>query len=159
MLNSLRVVSKSPAFVQRTSGTFIWESTAPNFIDGKSAGYALNHTALQSSGTWDDRDFVDDFLSVGRLTLVARDPLSSSPIDLSLFCFNNYTCALVILLLGCVLQEVPTVRFLYSCFADFLTTPSRRVKDIWTLGRDCSNQTFALKCMFRLVLKRHSTGE
>jgi NACHT domain len=155
--------------VRRARGLFMWASTASKFIDkhdpkksleillkedknsgAESALDALYRTALESSGKWDDSDFVDDFCSILGIILVARNPLSHSDIDGLLGPDNPQPSKHTISLLACVLGQSPTVRVLHPSFADFLMDRERCGRDMWHIDRDTHNLHLAVICLKRL---------
>jgi hypothetical protein len=156
--------------VQRASGLFVWASTASKFIDGydprkrldiilsgdvasgaEAALDALYKTALDSVGYWDDEDFVADFREILGTILFAREPLSSTAIDVLLHLPNDRPSMHTISLgLSCLLQQSPTVRVLHPSFADFLTTKERCGRDIWFFDQSTYHHHLACRCMDRL---------
>jgi hypothetical protein len=163
--------------VRRACGLFVWASTASEFIvDGhdpqkrleillkedatsgtESALDSLYRTALESSGKWDDADFVDDFRSILGIILVARNPLPHDAIDGLLGPNKPRPSMRTISLLACVLGQSPTVRVLHPSFADFLMDQGRCGRDVWYIDRDLHNFRLAVKCLERLdrALKRN----
>jgi len=154
---------------ERASGLFVWASTAAEFMDGhdpsrrmntilqgdigSGAEYALDalyRTALKSAGNWEDSDFIFDFKEVIGMILVARHPLSSTAIDLLLHLPGDRPSSHTIAQLGCLLQQQPAVRFLHPSFADFLSTRSRCVRDLWYFNHTLHNHAFAMRCLCRL---------
>jgi hypothetical protein len=140
--------------VLRASGLFVWASTACEFINGhapkkrldivlrdetaSSAEAALDilyTTALESTGRWDDDDFVEEFQDIMGTVIIAFQPLSSSAIDTLLQRPEDTPSMHTISLLGCLLQPSPTVRVLHPSFADFLMTAERCRRDIWYVDR------------------------
>ena len=159
--------------IVRASGLFAWASTAMEFINGydprvrlgiilrghatsgaQSALDALYTTALESSGLWDDNDFVADFTAIIGLVLVARRPLSTASIDALLRLPRS--CLHMVSQLGCVLQQ-PVVRALHPSFADFLLNRSRCGRDVWFFDPSVHNRTLAIRCLDHLaeVLKKN----
>jgi hypothetical protein len=154
---------------RRASGLFVWAATASEFIEGhdpvvrleillngdatsgaESALDALYRTALESVGSWNDKEFVEDFRSILGIILVARNPLSHNAID-NLFGTDKYRPSLhTISRLACVLAQTPTVRILHPSFADFLTNRGRCGRDIWYIDRNFHNRRVAVKCLERL---------
>jgi hypothetical protein len=162
--------------VQRASGLFVWASTACEFInghdprrrldiilkgEGKSSAQvaldALYKTALEAIDVWDDEDFVADFRDIFGIILVARLPLSCSAVD-ELLSLADYRPSMhTISLLGCVLQQNPTIRVLHLSFADFLMTWDRCGRDIWFFDPTINHRCLAFRCLDRMdaVLKRN----
>ena len=126
----------------------------------KSALDTLYRTALESSGKWDDTDFVDDFRSILGVILVARNPLPDSAIDSLLGPDSLRPSMHTISSLACVLQPSPTVRVLHPSFADFLMDRERCGRDIWYIDKDLHNHLLAVRCLERLdgALKRNICG-
>ena len=162
--------------VQRASGLFIWASTALEFIDGhdprrrldvilrekvaSSAEAALDtlyKTALESIGLWNDEDFITYFHAILGVVLVTCQPPSSTGIDASLSLPKGWPSMHTISLLGCVLQQKPTVRALHPSFNDFLTTERRCGRDIWFFDQSIYHRYLALRCLDRMdaVLQRN----
>jgi hypothetical protein len=161
--------------IVRASGLFAWASTAMEFVDGydprsrldtilrgekasgaQSALDVLYKTALESSGMWDDEDFIADFTDVIGLVLVARRPLSTAAIDALLRLPGHRPSLHIVSHLGCVLQK-PIVRVLHPSFADFLSNRSRCGRDIWFFDTSVHNRHLAEHCLDRLteVLKEN----
>ena len=155
--------------VQRASGLFIWAATALEFINGhdprKRVGVILNGdvacdaeagldalygTALESAGRWDDEDFVADFQNILGVILLAREPLSSDAIDALLHMPEDRPSIHTTSLLGCILQQGPTVRVLHPSFADFLTTKDRCRRDKWYFDRSTCHRRLAFLCLDRM---------
>jgi WD40 repeat protein len=155
--------------VQRASGLFVWASTACEFINGydpkrrldvilrgqvksgaQAALDALYRTALNSINRWDDEDFVSDFRDVMGIILVARLPLSSSAIDALLHIPDDRPSGHLISLLGCVLQQNPTIRVLHPSFVDFLMEKERCGRDIWFFDHETYHRLLALRCLGRM---------
>jgi hypothetical protein len=163
--------------VQRASGLFVWASTACEFINAhdprrrldvilredvasgaESALDALYTAALKSVGSWDDEDFVADFRCIMGIILMARQPLSSTSIDVLLNLHEDTRPSMhTISLLGCVLQQSPTVRVLHPSFADFLMAKERCGQDFWFFDRSTYHRCLAFQCLERMdtVLKRN----
>jgi hypothetical protein len=155
--------------VQRASGLFVWASTASTFIDGhdprkrldiilngdvasgaEAALDALYKTALESVGYWDDEDFMTDFRTILGIIFLAREPLSSPAIDALLHLPEDRPCMNTISLLGCLLQQSPTVRVLHPSFADFLTTKKRCGRDTWFFDQSVYHRRLACLCLDRM---------
>jgi energy-coupling factor transporter ATP-binding protein EcfA2 len=162
--------------VQRASGLFVWAFTACEFMNGHSptrrldlilSGEAasgaeialdvLYATALESVGIWDDEDFVVDFRRIMGIILVARQPLSSGCIDALSGWDEHWPSMHTISLLGCVLQQYPTVRVLHPSFADFLMTEGRCRRDTWFFNPPVYHRLIAFQCLDHMdtVLKRN----
>jgi NACHT domain len=162
--------------IQRASGLFVWASTASKFINAhdprrrldivlrgdvasgaEGALDALYKTALESIGLWEDEDFVSDFRAILGIILVARQPLSSSAIDMLLLLPEHRPSMHTISLLGCVLQQNPSVRVLHPSFADFLVAQERCGRDIWFFDRSTYHRHLAFRCLDRMdsVLQRN----
>jgi hypothetical protein len=154
---------------RRASGLFIWASTASDFIDrhdpvrrmemllkkkttsgAESALDALYTTALDSAGSWDDKDFVDDFRSILGIILVVRNPLSNSAIDSLLGTEKRLPSLHTISRLACVLAQSPAVRILHPSFADFLMDRERCGRDVWYIDSTIHHLRIATKCLERL---------
>jgi hypothetical protein len=154
--------------IKRASGLFVWASTAMEFINGydprgrlntvlkgeatsgaQAALDALYKTALESSGLWDDDEFVEDFTAIVGLILVARRPLSTTAIDVLLCLPGGRPCKYIISYLGCVLQQ-PIVRVLHPSFADFLLDRSRCGRDAWFFDSPVHHQDLAMRCLDHL---------
>ena len=152
--------------VQRASGLFVWASTASAFIGGheprrrldiilggqtasgaQDALDALYKTALCSIGLWDDSDFISDFRAILGIILVARQPLSSTAIDALLQLPENRPSIYTISLLGCVLQQNPTVRVLHPSFGDFLMTAKRCEREMWFFEQSLHHRHLAFRCL------------
>ena len=152
----------------RASGLFVWASTASDFIDGydplKRMNIVLNgavtsgamnaldvlyRTAMWSSENWEDGDFVEDFTAIMGLVLVVQHPLSSTAID-HLLGKPRRPCSYTISHLGCLIQQMPTVRPLHPSFADFLTSRSRCGRDIWFFDRNPCKLKLVILCLRRL---------
>jgi len=155
--------------VQRASGLFVWASTASEFINGhnpnkrldillrgdvesgaETALDALYKTALLSVGQWDDEDFVTDFRNIIGIILVARQPIISATIDALLRLPDERPSMHTISLLGCVLQQRPTVRVLHPSFADFLMTKGRCKREAWFFDQSAYNKCLAFQCLDRM---------
>jgi len=155
--------------VQQASGLFAWASTASKFIDGydprkrldiilnggvassaEAALDALYKTALDSVGLWDDEDFVADFREIMGTILLTRKPLSSAAINALLHLPEDRPSTHTISLLGCLLQQSPTVRVLHPSFADFLTTKERCGRDIWFFDQSTNHHHIARRCIDQL---------
>lgn len=162
--------------VERTSGLFVWASTASKFIDGHeprkrlevvlqgdtghSAGTALDalyKTALDAIDRWNDEDFIADFRDILGVILIARQPLSTSAIDALLHLPVDRPSTYTISLLRCILQQKPSVRVLHPSFADFLMTKQRCGREIWFFDRFTYNRCLAFRCLDRMdaVLKHN----
>jgi hypothetical protein len=162
--------------IQRASGLFMWASTASDFINGhapkkrldiilrgetatgaEAALDALYMTALESAGSWEDEDFVEDFRHIVGTILVVREPLSEKAIDALLHLPKDRPSIHTISCLGCVLHQKPTVRVLHPSFADFLMTRSRCRRDIWFFDQNVYRRHLILRCLERMdaVLKRN----
>jgi hypothetical protein len=96
---------------------------------------ALYETAFEYIGLWDDEDFVSDFRAILGIIPVAREPLSSSAVDVLLLLPEHRPSMHIISLLRCVLQQNRTVHVLHPSFADFLMTQERCGRDIWSFDR------------------------
>lgn len=118
---------------------------------------ALYRTALESAGSWDDREFVADFTAMMGLVLVAQHPLSCTAIDHLLGLPSGRPSIHTTSHLGCVLQQKPTVRVLHPSFADFLLTRSRCSRDDWFFDQTTHNRILAIQCIRHLdnVLKQN----
>ena len=155
--------------VEQASGLFIWASTVCEFINGydpterlevilraevtsgaQAALDALYRTALVSIGHWDDKSFISDFRNVMGMILVTRQPLCSTVIDTLLQLPKNRPSVHVISLLGCVLQQGPTVRVLHPSFTDFLMDEERCGRDIWFFNPSIYHQQLAFCCLDRM---------
>lgn len=162
--------------VSRASGLFVWAYTACEFINGhaprkrldiilrdetasgaEAALDALYTTALESTGCWDDDDFVEEFQDIMGTVIVAFQPLSSSAVDTLLQRPEDTPSMHIISLLGCLLQPSPTVRVLHPSFADFLMTAGRCRRDIWYINRPKNHRHLAFRCLERMdtVLKQN----
>ena len=162
--------------VQRASGLFVWASTVSEFINGhdprkrldvilsgeitsgaEAALDILYKTALESIGCWDDEDFTTDFREIMGIVLIARQPLSSRAIDTLMQLPEDRPSMHTISLLGCVLQQSPTVRVLHPSFADFLMTRERCRRDTWFFNQSIYHRILAFRCLDRMneVLKRN----
>jgi hypothetical protein len=162
--------------VQLASGLFVWASTACEFINGHAPRKrldvilrreaasgaeatldALYMTALESAGRWDDEDFVEDFQEILGAILIARRPLSSAAIDIFLQRPVDSPSMHTISLMGCLLQQSPTVRILHPSFADFLMTKERCRQDIWFVNPRTHHRRLACQCLDRMdaVLKQN----
>jgi hypothetical protein len=162
--------------VERASGLFVWASTASQFINGhdprkrldvilsggglsgaEGALDVLYKTALESAGNWNDEDFVADFRNIMGVILLAREPLSSTAIDALLDLSEDRPSIHTISILGCVLQQSPTVRVLHPSFPDFLMMQDRCARDIWFFDRSTYHHHLALRCLDRMdaVLKQN----
>jgi hypothetical protein len=152
--------------VERASGLFVWAFTASEFINGhdprrrlniilmgeamsgaEAALDALYKTALEVIDVWDDVDFVADFRKILAVVLVARQPLSCSTIDALLLLPDERPSMHTISLLGCVLQQHPTVRALHPSFTDFLMTRERCGRDIWYFNPSEYHRFLAFQCI------------
>lgn len=161
---------------QLASGLFIWASTASEFIDGhdpvkrlnvllkadtasnaESALDVLYRTALESAGTWDDAEFVEDFRHILGVILVVMHPLAHWGVDALLGTAKCRPSMHTISLLACVLSQKPTVRVLHPSFADFLTDRERCGRDIWYIDANEHHRRVAIMCLERLgkTLKRN----
>lgn len=155
--------------VLRASGLFVWAFTASEFVDGhdpirrlglilrgeaasgaEAALDTLYKTALESVGHWDDDDFVNDFRAIFGIVLVARQPLSSLAIDAILQFPKERTSTYTTSLLGCVIQQSPTLRVLHPSFADFLTTKERCGRKEWYFHQPTHHKSLAFLCLDRM---------
>jgi hypothetical protein len=162
--------------VQRASGLFVWASTASGFINGhaprkrldlilrgevasgaEAALDTLYITALESSGLWEDDDFVQEFRDILGTVLVVRQPLSCAAIDALLQRPEDTPSVHTISRLACLLQQTPTVRVLHPSFADFLTTNKRCKREIWFFNQPTYHRNLAIHCLHRMdaVLERN----
>jgi hypothetical protein len=136
--------------VQRASGLFVWAFTASEFINGhapkkhldivlsgdvvlgaEAALDALYKTALTSVGCWNDKDFVDDFWAILGTILVVCQPLSCAAIDALLHLPDDTSSMHTHSLIGCLLQQNPTIHILHPLFTDFLMTKEWCNHNIW----------------------------
>jgi len=162
--------------VQRASGLFVWASTASEFINGfnpikrlddilkrdvasgaEAALDTLYKSALESVGLWDDDDFVSEFRAILGIVLVAHQPLSSGAIDALLHLSHDRPSMHTLSLLGCVLQQHPTIRIIHPSFGEFLMTRARSGRDIWFFEASSYHRHLAFRCLDRMdaVLKQN----
>jgi hypothetical protein len=160
--------------VKKASGLFLWASLASAFVSGydpsKRIATVLNshtysgvesgldglyRTALESSGHWDDEDFVADFKSILEVVITAKNPITASAIDQLLSTLHGRPVVYTLSLLGSVLSMSPTVQVLHPSFIDFLTNRDRCGRDIWFIDRSSGNLRFSIACLRHLdkVLK------
>lgn len=159
---------------KRSSGLFVWASTAIVFIGdghdpdeclnallssdsrakGESALDELYMTALRSTGKWKDETFVSDFHNIMGTILVARDPLSPSAVDnlIKLARPSLHTISY----LGCVVHWSPNqpIRILHPSFGDFLTNRAR-CGDDWYIEPAYHDRQLAHHCLKHLGVELH----
>lgn len=157
--------------VSRSSGLFVWASTAAKFIDThhpqKRLDIILNgttptaysrpldslyQTALQSAGSWDDEDFVADFLAIISIILALRTPFSNASIDRLRGENDVQPSIYTVEQLSCVISSMEVVRVVHPCFSDFLLDLSRCGRDIWFFDKGAQNRLLANLCLNRLRL-------
>jgi hypothetical protein len=167
--------SRITDLAKRSSGLFVWASTAIVFIGdghdpderimvllgsdnpakGESALDELYTTALRSIGKWKDEAFRSDFHSIMGTILAARDPLSPSAIDklIKLTRPSLHTISY----LGCVVHwgVNQPIRILHPSFGDFLTDRARCGNDDWYIDMVRHNCQLGRHCLQHLGEELH----
>jgi hypothetical protein len=168
--------SRTMDLAKRSSGLFVWASTAIVFIgdghdpderlmvllssDNQSKGEAalddLFITALRSIGKWKDEAFRSDFHSIMGAILAARDPLSPAAIDklIKLTRPSLHTVSY----LGCVLHwstNYSAIRILHPSFGEFLTDRARCGEDDWYIDLVHHNRQLGRHCLRHLEEELH----
>jgi hypothetical protein len=160
---------------KRSSGLFVWASTAIVFIgdghdpderlmvllssdnqsEGESALDELFITALRSIGKWKDKTFLSDFHSIMGTILAARDPLSPSAVDklVKLTRPSLHTISY----LGCVVHWSANqpIRILHPSFGEFLTDRARCGEDDWFIDMVHHNRLLGRHCIRHLGEELH----
>jgi len=170
---------KIRALAGRAFGLFVWASIVCKFIDAhdpqkrldvilqgsatsgaEAALDVLYRTALESSGLWDDEDFVADFRTIIGMMLVLRNPLSGTAIDSLLAAPDGRPSIETIKQLSCLVSSDPTIRFIHPSLADFFMTRSRCGRDIWFFEQASHERTLSSHCLRHLdQVLRHDMSE
>ena len=108
---------------------------------------SLYKTALISAGCWDDKEFVDDFYTILETILVVHQTLSCGAIDALLHLPDDMPFVHTLSLIGCPLQQNPTVHILHLSFTDFLITKEQCEQDIWFFDQSTYCQCLAFQCL------------
>ncbi|KAF9073591.1 WD40-repeat-containing domain protein [Rhodocollybia butyracea] len=157
------------ALTERSSGLFIWASTATKYLlqsykpndalksildKGLTTLDDLYAEALEVAGPWNDPAFIREAQAALSTVVLGKVPMSDTTIDAILGLDPESSSSQIFSELGCVLQWAPGqhVKILHASFSDYLTDHGRSGGKPWFIDPSILEPHIARGCL--QVLKK-----